>query len=292
MDLIIYHNGNLKKPSEAPVSVYDHGFLFGDGVRVNLRAYNKKPFMLSEHYKDFAYSIEQLDLKVSLTEKSIEKIIKILLDQNLLSDAIISLVVSRGEGYFNFNANLNIYPNVIIMTSPVLNIDETTRYQGVKLFVSSKYRIAPTFVKDHQIFTLSSQSEILSIQEALKNRAFESVMVNMEGYVCEGARSNVFIIKEDKLLTPDIECGLKNHVMRRVIMKLARTLGITVIEKLITVNDLFNSDACFIASTELEILPVKQINEKAIGDGRVNKTVGKISAALKKLTDGELLDLI
>ena len=178
MEYTVYYNGELMRSSEVPLSIFDHGFLFGDGVRVSMRVYNRRPLMLREHLADFFYSLEKLDIKFNLSEKVIEKTIRVLLDLNSLKNALITFIATRGDAHFNFSPNLKTYPRVIIMATPPPAIDNDIRYKGIQMAISD-YRTVTKSIFDKQIFTLSSQHEILNLYEARKKNCFEGLLVNI-----------------------------------------------------------------------------------------------------------------
>lgn len=167
MDLTIYYDGELKKSSDVPLSIYDHGFLFGDGLMINIPVYQKHIFMFKEYYEDLNYSSKKTGIEFNMTEKALLKTIKILMDLNCLSNAFVTIIISRGEGYLTLNSNLSIHPHVFILTTPLKEIDSVLRYQGVKLRLST-YRSSHSACFDKQISTLSMQRNVLALYEAQK----------------------------------------------------------------------------------------------------------------------------
>jgi len=282
MDLTVYFNGELLRDSEVPLSIYDHGLLFGDGIRIDIRVYKKRPFHLQYHLKTLFDSAKELGINIKLTEKTIEKTIRILLDLNSFQDALASIVVTRGEGQLCLDANLSLYPSVLIMTLPPVEVPENLRYEGVHLSMSNK-RGTPDYIFKRQIFTLSRQKEIQALYEAHQKGAFESLIINLEGQVCEGAFSSLFLVKEGNLVTPDLSCGVRPYVMRQVVMQMAKRMGYSVVEALLQLGDLFHADECFLTSTEWEILPVIKVDQHPIGNGRPGKVTNHLMSGLKTL---------
>ena len=290
MEYTVYYNGELMRSSEVPLSIFDHGFLFGDGVRVSMRVYNRRPLMFKEHLADFFYSLEKLDIKVTLSEKVIEKTIRVLLDLNSLKNAVVTFIATRGDAHFNFSPHLKTYPRVIIMVNPPPAIDEEIRYKGIHMAISDCRTITKA-IFDRQIFTLSNQYEVYNLYEARKKNCFEGLMVNIEGYVCEGTRSNIFIVENGNIFTPDIESGVRNRGMRKLVMKLAKHMDYEVYEGFLSLKKLFQAKECFVTGTELEILPVVGIEGKPIGNGVPGKITCQLIQSFKKFTDHDTLDL-
>ena len=283
MELTLYHNGHLLKDSELAISVYDHGFLYGDGICVEIRVYNRKPFKLKEHLNHFFYSLEKLDLKVDLTEKTIEKTIQVLLEFNTFSDAIVTLIVTRGE--FFPGRQGSPYPNVLIMTRSPASFSDEVRNNGATLTWCER-RACPDSILDRQIHTLSQQQQVLSLHEIKRKDAFEGILINLEGCICEGIRSNFFLIKDQCVITPDLNCGVQNRVARTTVLDLARESGLTVSEGFLPLQHLFDSDECFIAGTEFEIVPAVSIDGRLIGNGRVGKITKLLMQAYRNLACG------
>jgi branched-chain amino acid aminotransferase len=290
MDLTVYYNGELLRNSEVRLPVHDHGLLYGDGVRIPIRIYGKRPFMLSRHLENLFYSLDRLGIEIDLTEKTLEKTIRVLLDLNSLSDALVSVIVTRGEGDFSFTPNLKRFPHVLVMADPPPEVSEALQFQGARLFLG-EFRAYPKSFFDRQIHTLSRQHEILTLYAARKNKAFEGLWANMEGYLCEGSRSNLFLVKNGSLYTPDLECGLRNRVARHVAMKIAAYLEIPVFEGFLTLKDLHEAAECFITSTEIEILPAVSVNGRDIGDGRPGRVTTRIRETFKKIVRGDRIEL-
>jgi branched-chain amino acid aminotransferase len=290
LDLTVYYNGELLRDSEIPFSIYDHGLLFGDGARIDIRIYRKKPFALRRHLANLAHSVEKLGIPFQLTEKTIEKTIRVLLDLNSFQEAMATVLVTRGPGQMCLDANLSLYPTVCIMTLPPLEVDKRYTYEGVSLILSEQ-RAMPPQALDRNIFSISRQQEIVAHYEAHHKNAFEALLINLEGQVAEGACSNVFLVQKGQIMTPDLSCGVRPRVMRDVVMELGRRMGYSVVAGLISASALQSIDECFIVNTEWEILPVVKIEGQPVADGRPGKITNHLMEGFKILIrsghDGE-----
>ncbi|MBN2143990.1 MAG: aminotransferase class IV [Candidatus Aureabacteria bacterium] len=283
MELTLYHNGHLLKDSELVLSIYDQGFIYGDGVYSELRVYNRKPFKLKEHLDQFFYSAEKLELKIDLTEKTIEKTIQVLLDLNAFSDAMATIIVTRGE--LSPGRPGTPCPNVFIMTRSLFPLPDEIHTYGANLALC-EMRACPDSILDRQIYTLSRQQQTLSLIQLKKKQAFEGIFINMEGCISEGIQSNVFIIKDQCIITPDLICGVQNRVIRATVLDLVRENGYAFSEGFLRLQHLFDADECFIAGTEFEVLPVIRVEDRTIGNGRPGKITKLLMQAYRSLTLG------
>jgi len=286
MDLIVYYNGELIKNSDIPFSIYNQGFLYGDGACIKFRIYNTKPFLLKEHIDDFFYTNEKLDIDLSITAKTIETTIKVLLEINSLSNANAMIITTRGKSFADLSVDIQKIPNILIMVNPVIEKDESLKYKGVSVCLSER-RAPSRSVIDRQIYSLSNQLEILGRIEAKHYNAADILLLNLEGQVCECANSSIFIVKNKILYTPDVECGIRDLSVRRFIIKIARHLRFKCFEGIITLKELFDADECFLVSNDLEVLPVVEIEKHMISDGIPGKITNQIIHAFQETTKGD-----
>lgn len=289
MDLTVYYNGELLNSSEVPLSIYDNGFLYGDGVKIDLKVYDRRIFLFKPTLEKFYYSLDKLKIPFSTTEKTIEKTIKTLLDLNCLNDAVVSIIVTRGEGLHNFNSNIKLFPNILITVNPPPQISDIYSYQGISL-ITSELRLFPKVSFDHQIFSISAQHNILGIYEAKNKGVFDSIFINLEGQICQTSRANIFFVKNGQILTPDLECGVKNFPMRQLIMKIAQNLNLQLFEAFLPLSRINEMDECFIASIEAEILPAIKIDGNNIGEGRPGKITSLINKSFRAITKKDFFE--
>jgi len=275
MDLTVYLNGEFIKADEASVSIYDHSFLYGDNVFETFPVYHKHIFKFHDHMDRFFESARQIYLEVPLIRSVIEKAIKILLDQNSLTDAIVRVMLSRGEGAIGIDLEHCPKPTFLITAYPTREIPAQYYEQGVSL-VLSPYRKIPSQCFDSSIKSGNYLPLILAREEAKRRGAYDGLLLSLEGYVTEASSSNIFIVKDNRLLTPDLNCGVLPGVTRKTIMKLSEEMGKEVFEAFLAPEDIIHADEAFCCNSIVEILPVTQYERKPIADGRP----GKLTQAL------------
>lgn len=270
MDLTVYLNGEFVKADEAKVSIYDHGFLYGDSVFETLRVYNRHLFKFHEHMDRFFESARQIYLEVPLVRSVIEKAIKILLDQNALTDAIVRIMLSRGEGDIGIDVELCPKTTFLILVSPPREIPSRIYEQGVGLVLSPLRRVPPQCL-DATIKSGNYLPLILAKEEAKRRGAYDALLLNLEGYITECTTSNIFIVKAGRLLTPDLNCGLLPGITRKTVMQLAEQIGKEVFETFLVPEDIVHAEECFMTNSILEIVPVTTYEKKLIAHGRPGK---------------------
>lgn len=287
MDLIVYLNGNFVKVDEAKVSIYDHGFLYGDGVFETLRAYKRHVFKFEEHIQRLHNSLKQVQMELPIAPNMIHKAIKLLLQYNQLSDSYIRITVSRGEGPIGLDISLCPQPTVLIVTEPPHICPQNWYLQGISVVIVSHRRI-PDVCIPSSIKSCNYMVNILAQNEARIKGAQEGIMLNMEGYITEGTISNIFLVKDRKLLTPALSSGIINGITRQVVIELAESRNIEVIEKHVLPKEIFISDECFITNTSMEIMPVTFCDGTQIGDGKPGKLTRLLMKDFKRYVEEQI----
>ncbi len=267
-ELLVYIDGQFHPKSEAKISVYDHGLLYGDGVFEGIRAYNGIVFKLKEHIDRLYRSAHTIMLQIPMTKSEMTKAVLETLKKNNLKDAYIRLVVTRGIGDLGLDPRKCPKPTVVIITEPLLRLHTAeARKRGVTTVIVWVKR-DPVDATTHEIKSLNYLNSILGKIEANIAGADEAICLNRAGFVCEGVGENIFIVKEGKIFTPPVSSGALDGITRTVIMRLAEKLGYTVIERNITPNELFNAEEVFFTGTAAEVTPIRKINERVIGKGK------------------------
>jgi branched-chain amino acid aminotransferase len=278
---LVYINGNFIEKSKACISVFDHGFLYGDGVFEGIRAYNGYIFKLKEHIDRLYASAHSIMLKIPISKEEMIKAIIETLRVNSLKDAYIRVIVTRGEGDLGLDPRKCKKPNIIIITEKIEVLPKEAYERGAKVIISwvRRDRIDAT---SHEIKSLNYLNSILAKIEANVFNADEAIILTTDGYVCEGPGENIFLVINDELLTPPTYTGALPGITRQVVMEIAKNNNINVREKLITVHELFNASEVFFTGTGAEIVPIVEISGRKIGDGKPGKTTKFIIEEFKK----------
>jgi branched-chain amino acid aminotransferase len=265
-ELLVWLNGELVPKSQAKVSVFDHGFLYGDGVFEGIRAYNGKVFMLDEHLDRLYDSAKSIWLTIPLTKEQMRDAILQTLRANKLRDAYIRVVVSRGEGDLGLDPRKCPKPNIVIITDRIELFPEELYERGIEMVTVSVRRNSPQALNPN-IKSLNYLNNILAKIEAINAGKPEGLMLTLDGYVAEGTGENIFIVKRGELFTPPAYMGILKGITRQVVMQLAQEEGIPFHEAVLTLHDVYNADECFLTGTGAEIIPVVKLDGRVIGDG-------------------------
>lgn len=264
--MFIYLNNKLVPEEEAVVSVFDHGFLYGDGIYETMRAYRGKVFLIDEHIQRLFRSGELIMLNIKLSQKQIKAAIYNTLEKNNLMEAYIRLSISRGPGEIGLDPELCKLPTFVIITNEFREYPKELYSNGVKICIAKTRRNAPESLNP-KIKSLNFLNNILAKIEAKKSGAYEAIMLNYKGFLAEGTISNIFFVKEKLLMTPSTDAGILDGITRDLVIRVARREGVRVEEGLYSADKLYDSDEVFITNTTLEILPVVKVNEKKIRNG-------------------------
>ena len=279
----VYLNGELVDKESALISVFDHGYLYGDGVFEGIRAYNGIIFKLREHLDRLYRSAHMIMLEIPLAKVKMQEAIIATMKANNLKDAYIRVVVSRGEGDLGLDPRKCKNPNVVIITDKIVLYPQELYDKGMEIITVPTRRNIPEAVNP-QIKSLNYLNNILAKIEAINSGYQEAVMLNHDGLVVECTGDNIFILKENVLLTPPAYLGALKGITRDTVIELARKKGIEVKEDVITRYDLYNAQECFLTGTAAEIVPVVKIDGRVIGNGKPGKITLQLIEDFRELT--------
>ncbi len=267
----IYIDGKLYPKEEAKISVYDHGLLYGDGVFEGIRVYRKGIFKLDEHLQRLYDSAKFIQLEIPMTFEEMRKtlidVVRINLEEENMEDAYIRLLVTRGVG------DLGIDPRKCPKASVIIIVDKIQLYpkefyeNGLKVIISS-WRRPPVFVLNPRVKSLNYLNNIMAKIEANEAGAQEAIMLDINGHVSECTADNVFIVKDNVLMTPPPFVGILEGITRNTVMDLAKEIGMKVEERILDLKDIFTADEMFLTGTAAEIVPVVEVAGRKIGTGK------------------------
>ena len=263
----VYLNDRFVQKEHARVSVFDHGFLYGDGVYETLRVYQGRVFLLERHIARLRQSCAHIGVNLPMEDEAWKPILVELLVRNKLENAGLRVTISRGEGEVGIDPRLCARPTVVVMAKPVVLYSDQQRDQGVSLHLATVKR-NPELAQSPQIKAISFLNNILAKREAVQVGADDALMLNMDGNLAECTTSNIFFVKNQRLHTPAVECGILKGITRDVVLELATQQGGCVEEGHYTKEQLLQADECFITNTGIEIMPVSRIGECQIGQGK------------------------
>lgn len=263
---MLYLNDRIVPQNKALVSVFDHGFLYGDGIYETMRAYKGTVFMFDEHIDRLFRSASMIKLKIPKTPESIKKAVYGTMKANGHTEAVIRISISRGPGPVGLDPGLCPKPTLVIMSASFRPYPSRYYREGVKIIVADtrrNYRKA----LNPQIKSLNFLNNILAKIEAKERGAYEAVMLNHRGYVAEGTITNIFFVSNGVLCTPSIDVGILDGITRKLIINSAREIGIRVNEGTFRKEALRTAREVFISNTTMEVMPVAEIDRKRIGSG-------------------------
>jgi branched-chain amino acid aminotransferase len=273
--MYVYLNGNILPAKEAVVSVFDHGFLYGDGIYETMRVYNGVLFKLDEHLRRLHRSASLIGLTIPLDISHLKIAIYETLIANSLRNAYVRLTISRGRGSVGLDPDLCPEPTIVIFTQEFKEYPPAFYRKGISLIISETRRNLKEAINP-QIKSLNFLNNILAKIEAKKKGAYEAVMLNVHGKVTEGTISNIFFYGDKVLCTPSPDCGLLDGITRRMVIELARREDLKVKEGKFTKKDIYSAEEVFITNTTMEVMPVSKIDEQKYPVGNISKLLRKI----------------
>jgi len=283
MEPKVYINGKLYPKDEAKISVFDHGLLYGDGVFEGIRCYNGNVFKFSEHIDRLYDSARAISMEIKLTKDELKDAVINTLKANNLKDSYIRLIVTRGVGKLGLNPFLCSESQVIIITDFIQLYSKELYEKGLDAI------IVPT-IRNHSdalnpnVKSLNYLNNILAKIECINAGATEGIMLNKDGYVAEGTGDNIFIVKDNEIVTPPTTAGILIGITRNVVIELANEAGMTVKEEQLTRDDLYNADECFLTGTAAEIIPVVNLDGRKIASGKPGKVTLGLLKKYQELT--------
>ncbi|MBN1167013.1 MAG: branched-chain-amino-acid transaminase [Methanospirillaceae archaeon] len=264
--MIIYLNGAFVSREEALISVFDHGFLYGDGVFEGIRAYNGKILRLEAHLDRLYDSAKTIDLVIPLRKEEMAQVIKDVCIRNDLNEAYIRPIVSRGNGDLGLDPRKCPVPTIVVIATPWGAMYGDLYEKGLTA-ISVSIRRNSAAALPPNVKSLNYLNNILAKIEANYKGADEAIMFDVNGYLAEGSGDNIFVIKNGVIATPPTLNNLIG-ITRAIAIELAQSLGILIVEKNLGYFDMYTADEMFVTGTAAEIAPITTVDGRKIGDGR------------------------
>jgi len=281
-ELLIYYNGEYVPKSKATTSVYDHGFLYGDGVFEGIRAYNGRVFKLREHIDRLYDSAIAIALKIPLSKEEMGEAVLETLRRNNLRDAYIRPIVSRGNGDLGLDPRKCAKPNIFIISQEWGAMYGDLYETGLTGVTVAVRRNAADALSPN-IKSLNYLNNILAKIEANEKGGDEAIFFDSNGYLSEGSGDNIFIIKNGKVYTPPTVNNLRG-ITRATAIELLEEMGTTVHVENLGMFDLYTADEIFVTGTAAEAAPLVKVDGRAIGTGKPGPITKKMVEAFKYIT--------
>lgn len=270
----VYINGSFFDKSEAKVSVFDHGFLYGDGVFEGIRLYKGCVFRLDEHLERLEYSAKAILLSLPWSREEIAEAVCQTCRENNLENGYIRLIVSRGVGSLGLNPNSCADPQIIIIADNIELYPKKFYTEGLKIITVPTRRINPAALPP-MVKSLNYLNNILAKIEALHSGYIEAIMMNDQGYVAECTGDNIFILQKGTLYTPSFAAGALKGITRDTVLQIATELEVPIVECNLTRYDVWTAEECFLTGTAAEVIPVIELDGRVIGSGQPGEVTKK-----------------
>jgi branched-chain amino acid aminotransferase len=279
----IYIDGNFLPESEAKISVFDHGLLYGDGIFEGIRFYNGRVFRLEEHLDRLWDSARSICLEIPVTQQEMTEALLETIRQNDLREGYIRLIVTRGVGNLGLNPAQCKKPSVIIIAATIALYPREVYENGLTVVTCATRRTNPGALNP-AVKSLNYLNNVMARIEANLAGADEALMLNDAGNVAECTADNVFVVKRGQIFTPPISAGALRGITRSVVFEIAAETGIKISETDITRHDVFIADECFLTGTAAELIPVVKADGRTIGTGKPGPITARMIERFRELT--------
>ncbi len=280
-ELKIWIDGVLVEKHAAKVSVYDHGFLYGDGVFEGIRVYQGRIFQRDAHVQRLFHSAKAIRLTIPMSAEQICAAMEETVEANAFRDCYIRLIATRGIGYLGLNPDRCEKPSVIVIADTITMYPREMYEKGMAVVTSTVIRNHPNALSP-RVKSLNYLNNILAKIEANDAGVPEAVMLNGEGNVAECTGDNIFIVRDGQVQTPAAHDGILEGITRKFVLELCGKLPVPCIEKTLQRHDLYVSDECFLTGTAAEIIAVTRIDGRTIADGKPGAITRRLTEAFHR----------
>jgi branched-chain amino acid aminotransferase len=289
MSVLVNVNGQIAEGASASISVFDHGFLYGEGVYETLRTYNGEPFLFDRHMQRLRASAAMIMLDVPFSDqeylrRSLDTMNAARLGKQAdgsVGEAYIRILHTRGIGDLSYDPAATPVPSVVIIVKPLPVPPEEQFQRGVKVCMVDVMRNHPRalnpLIKSNNLL-----NNALCMQQALRKGGVEGVFRNYKGELSECSQSNLFIVKDGVVRTPPLDAGLLAGITRGFVLELSASLGVPAEETVLHEEDLMNADEAFFTSTTKEVMPIVQVDDHTIGDGNPGEITRRLLAEYRR----------
>ncbi len=283
---LVYLNGKFVRECQAVVSIFDRGFLYGDGVFETMRAYGGRIFRLGQHIRRLRRSAEAIHMLVTLSDDQLARICLELLEQNHAEEGIIRISVTRGTSLGGIGTARAAEPTIAAFIRPAMPLPPRAGSDGVELIISS-VRKTPSHALSPRIKSMNFLNNIMARSEAEAAGAFDAILLDDGGCITETSTSNIFFARNESLFTPGPESDILLGVTRGAVLELAAQRGMHCRECAIKAPFIKEFNECFVTNSAVELVPVTTINGTPVGTGKPGKIYRSLHAAYGELVQRE-----
>jgi branched-chain amino acid aminotransferase len=284
MTVAVNVNGQVFDREHAVISVFDHGFLYGEGVYETLRTYNGEPFLFDRHMSRLRRSAGMLSLPVPVANAEIAaRFAETMRAAGLGAgkEAYLRVLITRGIGDLSYDPAATPTSSIVVIAKPHVDPPPSVFEQGVMVALSTIVRNHPGSVNP-MIKSNNLLNNALAMQEAVKRGAFEGIMRNYRGELAECTTANLFVVKNGAALTPPTDAGLLAGITREFLFEIAADAGIPMREQVLKDADLFGADEAFFTSTTREVVPIVKVDDRTIGSGKPGDITKRLLAEFRR----------
>jgi branched-chain amino acid aminotransferase len=282
MSATVNVNGRITSERDAFISVFDHGFLYGEGIYETMRTYHRRPFLLDRHIRRLRQSARMIDLPLPFTDDQLAAQIRDTQETARIDgEAYIRVLVTRGVGELTYDPKATPHPSIVIIVKPQVDPAPEVYERGVSVVIVDIVRNHPASVNP-MIKSNNLMNSALAAQEAIKRNAYEGIMRNYRGELTECTTANLFIVKNDEVMTPPLDAGLLPGITREFLFDIGKDIGVNVREEVLRDGDLFGADEAFLTSTTRELVPIVTVNDRSIGSGRPGAVTHRLLDAFRR----------
>ena len=282
MQATVNVNGTIGDAAHAVVSVFDHGFLYGEGVYETLRTYGGEPFLFARHARRLRHSADLIALLLPCSVAELrERVDETLRAAALTSEAYIRILVTRGVGDLSYDVRATPDPTLVIIVKPHAEPPAALYDDGARVSLVSVVRNHPATVSP-LIKSNNLMNSALAMQEAIRAGGVEAVMRNYRGEIAECSTANLFVVRDGAVLTPPVDAGLLPGITREFLFEVAGREGVPMREATLLDDELFAADEVFLSSTTREVLPIVRVDDRVVGDGRPGPLTRRLLAAFRR----------
>ncbi len=288
MPMVMNVNGRICGEQDAVVPVLDHGFLYGEGVYEVVRTYGRRPFLFDRHLQRLRRSADMIHLDVPFSDAELDDRLHQTIGaffehsgNGSVADVYVRVLLTRGVGEISYDPACCPNASLVIIVKALVGLPAQVYERGVKVVISSIVRNHPQSINP-LIKSNNLLNNALAAQEAYRRGAFDAVLRNYRGEIAECSIANLFVVQNGALLTPPLDAGLLSGITRGFVLELCPTAGVAVAQQALHDEDLLNAGESFLTSSTQEIVPIVQVDDRTIGDGRPGPVTKRLLEAYRQ----------
>ena len=275
MTIRINVNGEVGSEEDRLLSPMDQGFLFGASVYETVRTYDGVPFLVARHLKRLRESASALGIDIDVSDETLTRRLQETLEASANAESSVRIVVSAGVGAIDYRRGSTKTPTIVIVVRPLQSFPDSLYQDGatasfVSIMRAGRGNLSPRIKSSNLL------NNLMALRQAHERGAYEALMLNPKGEVCEGSMSNVFVVTDATIATPPISAGILEGITRELVLSIAREGGFELEEKTVLPDELLGADEVFITASSRQVVPIVKVDDQTIADGRPGPVTQKL----------------